>query len=75
MRTSHGKQIATMIAICLSWVLNNGGRSAWGGGLVITWLFFCGLFYVHLVTMQIYHRVDQQLIEKQLERSQYGEDA
>lgn len=67
--------IPIIVAICLPWVLNIGGTSAWIGGLVITWLFFSSLFYVHLVTMQLYHRVDLQLIQHQLERSQYGEDA
>ncbi len=27
--------IAIIVAICLPWVLNNGGSSAWVGGLVI----------------------------------------
>jgi len=67
--------IPITIAAAIPWVLDIGGSNAWVGGVIFTWLFFCGLFYVHLVTMQIYHRIDQQLIEKQLERSQYGQDA
>ena len=67
--------IPIITALCLPWILNNGGSFVWIGALLITWLFFSSLFYAHLVTMQIYHRVDQQLIHHQHERSQYGQDA
>lgn len=60
---------------CMPGVLDIGGSVAWIGGTILTWLFFSGLFYAQLVTMQIYHRVDQQLIAQQLARSQYGETA
>jgi hypothetical protein len=66
--------IPILIALCLPWVLNNGGSSAWIGGIVITWLFFSSLFYAHLVTMQIYHRVDLQLQSADLVRPQLGMD-
>jgi hypothetical protein len=63
--------------ICIGsmpWILNLGGIGAWIGGSIVVWLFFCSLFYAHLVTMQIYHRVDLQLQSADLERSQFGMD-
>ena len=61
--------------LCMPWILDQGGFFAWVSGITVMWLFFSSLFYAHLVTMQIYHRADQQLIDQQLARSQYGEDA
>jgi hypothetical protein len=59
----------------MPWILDQGGIFAWVSGITVTWLFFSSLFYAHLVTMQIYHRADQQLIDQQIARSQYGENA
>jgi hypothetical protein len=53
-------------------MLNLGGIGAWVGGTMLVWLFFCSLFYAHLVTMQIYHRVDLQLQSADLARPQLG---
>jgi hypothetical protein len=62
-----------IFAVLLPPILDLGGWASWIGGIVVAWLLFSALLYAHVVTMLIYHAVDQELAWSDYPRPQLGE--
>jgi hypothetical protein len=61
------------LVACLPSVLDMGGWIGQIGAVLLAWLFLSSLVYANVVTMLIYHQVDQELADSPHVRPQLGE--